>query len=78
MFQVFSGVSYVYLQVSHLDVAYVCNGFFVFQVFLQVFQTLVSSVLPIFFLYMLQLLYLDISKVDRAHGMCIGSGWRRR
>jgi hypothetical protein len=27
MFQVFSGVSYVCLQVFHLDVAYVCNDF---------------------------------------------------
>jgi hypothetical protein len=26
-FQVFSGISYVCLQVFHLDVVYVCNGF---------------------------------------------------
>ena len=64
MFQVFLGVSYVCLQVFHLDVAYVCNGF---QVFLQVFQTHVSSVSSVFFC-MLQLLHLDISKVhSRVH-----------
>jgi hypothetical protein len=51
----------------------------VFQAFSQVFQTLVSSVLFVFF-YMLQLLYLNVSKVDRfvAHGMRVGSDWRCR
>jgi hypothetical protein len=39
----FSGVSYVCLQVFHLDVAYVCNGFqMFFKHFSQVFHTLVS------------------------------------
>jgi hypothetical protein len=74
--QVFLGVSYIYLQVFYLDVAYVCDGFQVcFRRFSQVFQTLVSSVSSFLFcmlqlLYldvfcMLQLLYLDVSKVDR-------------
>ena len=70
MFQVFSGVSYVCLQVFNLDVAYVCNGFKCFQVFLQVFQTLILSISSVFF--MLQLLHLDISKVDRVlHMGCV-------
>jgi hypothetical protein len=38
-FQVFLGVSYVCLQVFHLDVTYVCNGFQMFLgVFASVFQ----------------------------------------
>ena len=63
MFQVFSGVSYVCLQVFHLDVVHVCNDFKCFQAFSQVSQTLVLSVSSVFFC-MLQLLYLDVSKVD--------------
>jgi succinate dehydrogenase hydrophobic anchor subunit len=35
MFQVFSGVLYVCLQVFHLDVAYVCNDF---QIFFKYFR----------------------------------------
>jgi hypothetical protein len=62
MFQVFLGVSYVCLQVFYLDVVYVCNDFqMFFLTFSQVFQTLVSSILSIFF-YMLELLHLDVSK----------------
>jgi hypothetical protein len=51
--------------------------FMCFQTFLQVFQTLLSSVSSVFF-YMLQLLYLDVSKVDHgvAHGMHMESGWQ--
>jgi hypothetical protein len=65
MFHVFSGVSYVCLQVFYLDVAYVYNGFqMLFKRFSQVFHTFVSSVSSVFF-YMLQLLHLDISKVNR-------------
>jgi hypothetical protein len=44
----------------------------VFQVFSQVFQTLVLSVSFVFF-YMLQRLYLDVSKVDRVLHM--GRAW---
>ena len=62
-FKVFSGVSYVCLQVFHLDVVHVCNDFKCFQAFSQVSQTLVLSVSSVFFC-MLQLLYLDVSKVD--------------
>jgi hypothetical protein len=60
MFQVFSGVSYVCLQVFHLDFAYVCN---VFQAFSQVFHV---------FFCMLQRLHLDVSKVDQVlHMRCM-------
>ena len=59
-----SGVLYVCLQVFYLDVAYVCNVFQIFfRRFSQVFQTLVSSVLSVFFC-MLQLLHLMILKLD--------------
>ena len=71
MFQVFLGVSYVCLQVFHLDVAYVCNGFQIFfRHFRKCFKHFVLSVSSIFFC-MLQLLHLDISKVDRVlHNGC--------
>ena len=48
------------------------------QVFFQMFQTHVSSVSSVFFC-MLQLLHLDVSKIDRgvAHGMRVGSSQRR-
>jgi hypothetical protein len=53
------------LQVYYLDVEYFCNDFScVFQVFLQVFQTHVSSVLPVY-RRMLQMFHLDVSKVNR-------------
>jgi hypothetical protein len=52
---------------------YICLQWFsnVFQAFSQVFQTIVSSVSFVFFC-MLQLLYLDVSKVDRVlHMRCM-------
>ena len=74
MFQVFSGVSYVCLQVFYLDVAYICNGFQIFfKCFRKCFRRFVSSALSVFF-SMLQLLYLDISKVDRVLRM--GCAWK--
>jgi hypothetical protein len=53
--------------VFYLDVAYVCNDFQVFSggFFYQVFQKHVSSVSSVFF-SMLQVLHLDVSKVNRA------------
>jgi hypothetical protein len=53
-------VSHICCKVFYLDVVYVCNCF---QVVLQVFQTHVSSV-PSVFRHMLQVLHLDISKVN--------------
>ena len=52
------------LQVFYLNVEYVCNDFRVFSGVLQVFQANVSSVTSIF-RRMLQLLHLDVSKVNR-------------
>ena len=53
------------LQVFYLYVAYVLQCFLsVFHVFLQVFQMHVSIISSVFF-YMLQVLHLDILKVDR-------------
>jgi hypothetical protein len=49
------------LQVFYLDVAYVLHGF---HVFLQVFQMLVSSISSDF-KHILQVLHLDISKIDQ-------------
>ena len=70
MFQVFS---FVCLQVFHLNVVYVCNGFQMFlRCFHKCFQTLVSSVSSIFFC-MLQLLYPDVLKVDQV--LHIGCAW---
>jgi hypothetical protein len=51
-------------QVFYLDVAYVYNGFKCFSGVLQVFQTHVSKI-SFVFRHMLQLLYLDVSKLDR-------------
>ena len=54
------------LHVIYLDVVYGCNGFQVcFRCFFQVFQKHVSSVSSVFFC-MLQVLFLNVSKVDRA------------
>jgi hypothetical protein len=52
------------LQVFYLDVAYVCNSF---QVFLGVFASVSDACFKcsIYLYSMLQVLYLDISKVDR-------------
>jgi hypothetical protein len=53
------------MQVFYLNVAYVCNGFQVFfMCVLQVFQKHVLSVSSVF-RRMLQVLHLDVSKVDR-------------
>jgi hypothetical protein len=43
------------LQVFYVDIAYICNGF---QVFVRCFRSV--------FFCMLQVLHLDVSKVDRA------------
>jgi hypothetical protein len=49
-FQVFSGVSYICLQVFHLDVTNICNGFQMFSdVFISV-EMFVSSVSSVFFI----------------------------
>jgi hypothetical protein len=53
--------SHVCCKCFYQDVAYICNGF---QVFLQVFQTHVLSVSSVF-RRMLQVLHLDVSKVDQ-------------
>jgi hypothetical protein len=66
------------LHMFRTHVASVFSGWMVFKcfsgVFLQVFQTYISSVSSIF-RRMLQVLHLDISKVDRGvgHEMCLGS-----
>jgi hypothetical protein len=52
------------LQVFYLDVAYVCNRFQVLSGVFQVFQTHILSVSFISFC-MLQVLHLDVLKVDR-------------
>jgi hypothetical protein len=69
MLQVFLSGYYICfthtLHVFYLNVACGCHGFQVcFKSFFQVFQKHVSSVLTIF-RRMLQLLYLDVSKIDR-------------
>ena len=77
MFQVFLGVSYVCLQVFHLDAVYVCNGF---QMFSDVFAS-VSDACFKSFIYLL--LYVATvasgcfkNKSGVAHRMRVGSGWR--
>jgi hypothetical protein len=68
-----SSVSYVCLQVFHLNVAYVCNGFQMFSdVFVRIsdaFKCFISSFC---------MLHLDVSKsrLDVAHRMRVGSGRR--
>jgi hypothetical protein len=59
-----SGVSYVCLQMFYLDVAYLCNDF---QVFLGVFASVLYVCLSVSFVFfcMLQMLHLNISKVDQ-------------
>jgi hypothetical protein len=53
-------------QVFYLDVVFVCNDFQVFSgAFFNCFHKHVSSVSSVFFC-MLQVLHLDVSKVDRA------------
>jgi hypothetical protein len=59
-------VSHICCKCFYLDVAYVCNYFSsVFHVFLHMFHTHVS-----YFIRMLQLFYLDVSKVDRECCAC--------
>jgi hypothetical protein len=52
------------LQVFCLDVAYVCNGFQLFSGVFASIQTHISSVSSVF-RRMLQVLHLDVSKVDQ-------------
>jgi hypothetical protein len=69
----FSGVSYVCLQVFYLDVAYVCNDFQMFSgVFASVSDACFKCFICLFF--MLQLLHMDVSKVDRVVHM--GCAWK--
>jgi hypothetical protein len=56
----------------YLDVVYVCNGFQLFLVVLQVYQMHISSVSSVFFC-ILQVLRLDILKVDQVLHM--GCTW---
>jgi hypothetical protein len=63
------------LQVFYLDVASVCNGF---QEFFRCFCKCFGCIFQVFYLssfYMLQVLYLNVSIVDRdiAHDMSVGS-----
>ena len=65
-----SSVSYVCLQVFHQDVVYVCNGF---QMFFRRFCKWFRRLFQVFHLsfFMLQLLHLDVLKVDRVlHNGC--------
>jgi hypothetical protein len=69
----FLGVSYVCFQVFHLDVAYIFNSF---QIFLGIFASVPDACVKhfIYLFCMLQLLHLDILKVDRVlHMGCVGS-----
>jgi hypothetical protein len=80
MFQVFSGVSYICLQVFHLDIAYVCNCF---QMFLGVFTIVSDSCFKCFIyliLYVATIIYTCFKcRSGVVHRMCIESGgWRGR
>jgi hypothetical protein len=70
------GISYVCLQVFYLDVAYVSM---VFKCFSGVFASVSDTCVSFVFFRMLQLLHLDILKVDRVlHIGCVWEvGWRR-
>jgi hypothetical protein len=68
-------VAYIFthmLKVFYLDVVYVCNGF---QVFISVFVSVSSTCFKCFIclFFMLQVLHLNISKVDRVLHM--GCAW---
>ena len=66
-------VSHIYLQVFYLNVVYVFTMVSsVFLVFLQVFQTHISSVSSAF-VRMLQVLHLNVSKIDRV--LYMGCAW---
>ena len=72
-FQVFSDVSYVCLEVFHLNVAYVCNGF---QMFLCIFTSVLDACFKCFiclFLYVAIILS-KCFKVDPVLNM--GCSWR--
>jgi hypothetical protein len=73
IFQVFSGVSYVCLQVFYVNVAYVCNVFYTFS---QVFQTLVSNVLCLLLYVATVISGCFKSRSGAAHGIRVGSSWR--
>jgi hypothetical protein len=62
------------LHVFYLDIAYVCNGFqvFLYVCFCKCFKRHVSSVSTVF-RRMLQLLHLDVSKVDQM--LCTEWAW---
>jgi hypothetical protein len=73
----------VCLQVFHLDVAYIFIHMKYFQVFLQMFHTHVFGCFSCF-VRMLQVFYLDVSKVDlvlplvfQMHVSCASSAFRR-
>jgi hypothetical protein len=75
MFQVFLGVSYVYLRVFHLDVAYVCNGFHIFlrhfrKCFRHSFKRFIC-----FLLYVATVVSVCLkNRSGVAHEMCVESG----
>jgi hypothetical protein len=78
MFQVFLSVSYVCLQVFHMDVAYVCNGF---QTFFRHFSNVSYAYFKCFICL---LLYVTIVVSGRfknrscvIYGMCVRSHRRR-
>ena len=78
MFQVFSGVSYVCLQVFHLHAAYVYNGF---SMFLGIFASVLDICFKCFIdllLYVATVAYVCFkSRSGVAHGMRVESGWWR-
>ena len=78
-FNCFSGVSYVCLQVFHLDVAYICNGF---QMFLEVFASVLDACFKCFICLLLYVATVASesfkSRSGVAHRMRVGSSQRRR
>ena len=78
MFRVFSGVSYICLQVFHLDVAYVCNGF---QLFSDIFASVSDACLKCFNCLLLYAATVASghfkSRSGVAHRMRVGDGRRR-
>jgi hypothetical protein len=78
MFQVFSGVSYVCLQVFSLDVAYVCNGF---QMLLGIFASVLDACFKFFICLLLYIATVVSgcfkSRSNVAYEMRVESGRRR-
>ena len=73
MFQVFSGVSYVCLQVFHVDIAYICNGF---QVFSDIFTSVSDACFKCFISLLLYVAFACFkSRSSVAHEVRVGSGW---